>query len=89
MGWQRLCSSAEPRSQHYFDSRGVARIYAMGFEDSLWTLLRETPDFTQLDFAQRFTGRLSADGHSLAGRWETGDGVGWSHDFDLTYTRIA
>jgi hypothetical protein len=76
-------------TQHYFDSRGVARIYAMDFEDGLWTLLREAPDFTPLDFTQRFTGTLSADGRSIAGRWEMGDGADWSHDFGLAYTRIG
>jgi hypothetical protein len=74
-------------TQHYFDSRGVARVYAMTFADGVWTLLRETPDFTPLDFTQRFTGTLSADGSKIAGRWESGDGSGWEHDFDLTYTR--
>ena len=76
-------------TQHYFDSRGVARVYAMGFEDGVWTLLREAPDFTPLNFAQRFTGTLSGDGHSITGRWETGDGQVWSHDFDLEYTRVG
>src|SRR4051794_38048764 len=35
--------------QHYFDSRGVVRVYAMTFEDGIWTLAREAPDFTPLD----------------------------------------
>ncbi len=48
-------------TQHYFDSRGVARVYAMTFSDGVWTLLREAPDFTPLDFSQRFSGRFSAD----------------------------
>jgi hypothetical protein len=79
----------EGYTQHYFDSRGVARVYAMTLADGVWTLLREKADFTPLDFAQRFTGTLSADGESIAGRWETGDGSRWRHDFELTYTRIA
>ncbi|NGO13073.1 hypothetical protein G5C60_37100 [Streptomyces sp. HC44] len=32
-------------TQHYFDSRGVIRVYAMTFADGVWRLLRETPDF--------------------------------------------
>lgn len=76
-------------TQHYFDSRGVARIYAMGFEDGVWTLLREAPDFTPLDFAQRFTGTLGGDGRLIAGRWETAEGDGWRLDFDLAYTRVG
>src|SRR3954466_4127507 len=40
-------------TQHYFDSRGVVRIYAMTFDDGVWTLLRNAPDFTPLSFSQR------------------------------------
>jgi hypothetical protein len=41
--------------QHYFDSRGVARVYAMSFRDGVWKLWRDAPDFTPLNFSQRFT----------------------------------
>src|SRR5205809_657827 len=33
--------------QHYFDSRGVARIYEMTLEGGVWTLFREGPDWPQ------------------------------------------
>jgi hypothetical protein len=76
--------------QHYFDTRGVARVYRMGFEDRVWTLRREEPDFSPLDFAQRFTGRFSGDGQEIAGRWEIAhDGAIWERDFDLTYVRVS
>src|SRR5687767_2202974 len=42
--------------QHYFDSRGVARVYKMSFQDRVWKLWRDKPDFSPLDFSQRFTG---------------------------------
>jgi hypothetical protein len=32
-------------TQHYFDTRGVARVYAMTFTDGVWTLTREKADF--------------------------------------------
>jgi hypothetical protein len=74
--------------QHYFDSRGVARVYEMSFSDGVWKLWRESPDFSPLDFRQRFEGTFSDDGRTIAGRWEiSGDGSSWEHDFDLTYTR--
>jgi hypothetical protein len=74
--------------QHYFDSRGVARIYKMSVEDGVWKLWRDEPDFSALDFSQRFSGTFSADGKTIAGRWEIcHDGSTWEHDFDLTYTR--
>jgi hypothetical protein len=77
-------------TRHYFDSRGVVRIYAMSFRDGIWTLVRDAPDFTPLQFAQRFTGRFTDDGSVIHGAWETaGDGERWEHDFDLTYTKLT
>ncbi|MET0764823.1 MAG: hypothetical protein ABWY29_08155 [Blastococcus sp.] len=53
-----------------------------------WTLSRTTPDFTPLDFAQRWVGRFSDDGETITGRWETSpDGIEWQLDFHLTYRR--
>jgi hypothetical protein len=76
--------------QHYFDSRGVARVYEMSLHDGVWELLRNAADFSPLDFSQRFTGTFSDDGRTIAGRWETSsDGSSWEHDFDLTYTRVT
>ena len=75
--------------QHYFDSRGIARVYVMSLEDGIWTLRRETPDFSPLDFAQRYTGTFSDDGTTIIGPWEIAhDGSTWEHDFDLTYLRV-
>jgi len=81
--------NSEAYSQHYFDSRGVARVYAMTFTDGVWRLHRDAPDFSPLDFRQRFTGRFSDDAKTIDGRWESaGDGSSWEHDFDLTYTKL-
>jgi hypothetical protein len=57
-------------TQHYYDSRGVVRLYAMSLADGVWTLTRESPDFTPLDFRQRYTGTFSQDGNTIAGAWE-------------------
>lgn len=74
--------------QHYFDSRGVARVYKMSFEDGVWKLWRDEPDFSPLDFSQRFSGTFSDDGKTIAGRWEIcHDGKTWEHDFEITYTK--
>ena len=79
----------EAYRQHYFDSRGIARRYAMEFSDGMWTLVRDSPDFTPLEFSQRFTGTFSSDGQRINGRWEaSSDGSNWEHDFDLTYTKV-
>jgi len=76
--------------QHYFDSRGVVRIYRMELRDRLWTLLRTEPDFSPLNFWQRFEGSFSTDGTTIEGQWETSNdgGAHWELDFGLTYTRV-
>ena len=61
----------------------------MTFRDGIWTLLRESPDFTPLDFSQRFTGRFSPDGNTILGTWEIDNGSGWKKDFDLVYSRVT
>ena len=74
--------------QHYFDSRGVARVYKMTLGDGIWKLWRDSADFSPLDFAQRYSGTFGDDGTTIAGAWEIcHDGTTWEHDFDLTYTR--
>jgi hypothetical protein len=77
-------------TQHYYDSRGVVRLYAMTFADRVWTLTRESPDFSPLDFRQRFIGTFSPDGNTISGAWaKRAGGAGWEHDFDLTYRRAG
>jgi hypothetical protein len=74
--------------QHYFDSRGVARLYEMSFDGRVWKLWREREDFSPLSFSQRFEGTFSDDGNTITARWEkTAEDGSWEHDFDLTYTR--
>lgn len=82
--------SGEAYVQHYFDSRGIARVYQMGFTSGLWTLSRTTADFSPLQFSQRYSGRFSDDGRTIDGTWEIcHDGKTWEKDFDLTYRRIS
>lgn len=77
-------------TQHYYDSRGVVRLYAMGLADGVWTLTRESPDFSPLDFRQRFTATISDDESTITGAWEKcPDGGEWEHDFALTYRRAG
>jgi hypothetical protein len=77
-------------TQHYFDSRGVVRLYAMTFDGREWTLSRETADFSELPFKQRWTSTVSDDGSTIEGRWERTDGPDgdWMVDFELTYRRV-
>ncbi len=72
-------------AMHYFDSRGVARVYRTTLVDGVLKLCRkaEGPD----DFAQRFEGSISEDGSRLEGAWHRVEDGDWLHDFDITYTR--
>jgi hypothetical protein len=71
--------------QHYFDSRGVHRVYEMTFEDGEWKLWRDGPPFDQ-----RFIGTFSDDGKTITGRWEIREeGKDWATDFDGTYTKVS
>jgi hypothetical protein len=77
-------------TQHYYDSRGVARLYAMTLADGMWTLTRESPDFSPLDFQQRFNGIFGDGGNTISGAWEKClNDDGWEHDFSLTYRRTS
>ena len=70
--------------QHYFDSRGVSRIYKMSLSEGVWKLWRDAPGFSQ-----RFTGTFSNDGKTVQGLFEkSGDGVQWERDMELTYTKV-
>ena len=74
--------------QHYFDARGVVRLYQMTFDGRTWTLERTEPDFSPLHFCQRFTATVSDDGSAITGEWQTSpDGQQWQRDFGITYTR--
>jgi hypothetical protein len=77
--------SGEQLVQHYFDSRGVARVYGMSLEGGVWKLWRDGDDFSQ-----RFSGSFSDDGQRIEGRWEiVHDGKTWETDFDLTYIKVG
>jgi hypothetical protein len=50
---------------HYFDSRGVYRVYAVSLSEGTWRFSRDAPGFSQ-----RFTGTFSDDGSTITGRVE-------------------
>jgi hypothetical protein len=74
--------------QHYFDSRGVVRLYEMIFDGSTWTLERTKADFSPLDLCPRYVGTFS-DRETIDSEWQTSDdGREWQRDFQLTYRRM-
>jgi hypothetical protein len=76
--------------QHYFDTRGVARVYKMTLADNVWSLSRDEADFSPLHFRQRYTATVADDGQTITGSWEIcHDGSTWEHDFDLSYRKLS
>ena len=84
----------EPQPMHYFDSRGVKRLFMVALDGSTLNIWRAPDeDWNGPDgpgFNQRFIGEISADGNTIDGRWERGLGEAgdqWVLDFPLTYVR--
>ena len=74
-------------SMHYFDQRGVYRVYAVNLDQATWQFWR---DATSPDFSQRFSGTFSDDGNTITGRGQLSrDGKTWEGDLDLTYHRVV
>jgi hypothetical protein len=74
-------------SMHYFDHRGVYRVYASSLAQTTWRYWR---DAHAPDFSQRFTGIFSDDGNTIAGRGQLSrDGETWEDDLDLDYQRVG
>lgn len=71
--------------QHYYDSRGVERVYHMTLCGDEWTLWREAPGF-----CQRFHATISPDGATITGEWDvSADGEEWQRDFELVYRKLT
>ncbi|WP_082369199.1 DUF1579 family protein [Arthrobacter sp. ERGS1:01] len=82
-------STSQGFIQHYFDSRGVSRLYEMTFGDGIWTLLRTRADFSPLDFSQRFTGTFNQGKDVIWGGWEhSTDTSTWESDFEMTFRKL-
>ncbi len=87
-------ADGEPQPMHYFDSRGVKRLFMTIVDGATWRIWRAPgEDWNGPDgpgFNQRFIGAISADGRSIDGRWERGTGDAgdrWELDFPIRYSR--
>lgn len=75
--------------QHYFDDRGVIRVYELALDAGMLKLERTTADYSPLAFSQRFEGTFTADGDRIEGAWFMAeDHRTWVKDFDLVYSRV-
>jgi hypothetical protein len=86
--------AGEPQPMHYFDSRGVKRLFLTTLEGSTWRIWRAPgEDWNGPDgpgFNQRFIGEISPDGRTIDSRWERGlgpNGDEWELDFPMTCVR--
>jgi hypothetical protein len=68
---------------HYFDSRGVFRVYETSVDDAEWRWWRNVRGFSQ-----RFIGQISVDGNTITGSSQAcEDDVHWKDDLQITYRR--
>lgn len=73
-------------SMHYYDSRGVHRIFSLSFVEGTLRCERSAP---APDFSQRLTLTVSGDGNTITGQGELSrDGTSWQGDLAITYRRI-
>jgi hypothetical protein len=71
-------------SMHYFDPRGVHRVFAVDITADTWRFWNDAPGFSQR-FAGTFThGGLTITGQSQLSR----DGTNWEDDLAITYRRV-
>ena len=69
---------------HYFDVRGVTRVFDLEIDDAGWSMIR-----LDGDFSQRFTARFrGADAMDSTGEVSDDSGVTWRPDFTMTYERV-
>lgn len=77
-------TTAESRlTMHYFDSRGVFRVYDADIDDRALRFRRDAPGFSQ-----RFTGTFDDGDNTIAGQWQLSrDDNTWNDDLKITYRR--
>jgi hypothetical protein len=74
----------DERTCHYFDVRGVTRVFDLTIDDSGWTMIRRDEDFWQRS-AARFLGSDAMEGR---GENSFDRGASWDHDFSISYARV-
>lgn len=84
-GSRELQGEQTELTMHYFDSRGVFRVYDAGVETDAITFSRLAPGFSQ-----RFRGTFGDAGHTLSGMWQMQqEDQSWADDLKITYKRCT
>ena len=75
---------------HYFDVRGVARLYDVQVDGDAWSYASVAPDVFPMEFEQRFSGTLPDATDSMHGVFQMKEpGKDWEDDLRVTYTRAS
>jgi hypothetical protein len=73
---------------HYFDSRGVHRIYELGVTDDAWVISRDAAGRDAQAFSQRLTVTFEDGDGVMEGRSKISfDDETWQDDLQITYRR--
>jgi hypothetical protein len=80
----RAPAAGEARLEmHYYDSRGVFRVYTTTIDGAEWRIWRNDPGFSQ-----RFAGTFADGGETIAGLFQVSeDDEHWTDDLAITYRR--
>lgn len=70
---------------HYFDVRGIVRVFDLDVDDGAWSMVRLDEDFSQR-YAARFRGPDVTEG---SGERSHDGGTTWQPDFTITCRRIG
>ena len=69
---------------HYFDVRGITRVFELEVDDAGWSMIR-----LDGDFSQRFTARFRGpEVMESTGEVSHDHGATWQPDFTMTYRRV-
>ena len=72
-------------AMHYFDVRGVTRVFDLTFRDDGWSMVRIDPEFSQ-----RYTATyVGPDTIESEGERSADQGATWAHDFSMSYVRVG
>jgi hypothetical protein len=70
-------------AMHTYDSRGLYRVSATSFDDGVWRIWRDAPEFSA-----RFEGTFADGGDTIQGLFQIShDDATWEDDMEITYRR--
>jgi hypothetical protein len=75
----------DERTCHYFDVRGITRVFDVTVDDTRWALSRAGEDFWQRS-ETRFVGTEAMAG---VGENSYDGGATWQHDYSIQYVRVG